>query len=384
MAKRKQKISRVPANSFTPYTCPAVSVIIPLYNMEKYIGECLDSLLVQTFQNFEVIVVDDCSTDSSYAIVESYAEKFGGRLTLSRMEKNTGGGAFPRNKGISLSRGEYIFFVDADDFITKNALEEMYTAAKDNDADVVYMGARYLYTTEGGAKLKRDKIGRKLEADGQEDKITLTVDDPYKNLQAFLLGSGLFLTPWTKFVKRNFLAENEINFRDLDINEDFLWFIELLCCAKRVVRYPNPVYFYRKNLSSISWNKQRIDKHLQKWFDSIIRFEKALSEVLSKRKILRENPDYFYAAMALQVNFCLERTFEERLKVQPEQIFEILRRDFESKGNFDLTVPILFSFLDTQQKYLMQAQQQFEQFNKFAAQAQARIAQLEAELKRKS
>ncbi len=79
-------------------------------------------------------------------------------MILSHMEKNSGGGGLPRNKGIAFSRGEYIFCVDADDFITKTALEEMYAAAKDNDADVVYMGARYLYTDKGGAERKRDKI----------------------------------------------------------------------------------------------------------------------------------------------------------------------------------------------------------------------------------
>ncbi|MCR5833692.1 MAG: glycosyltransferase family 2 protein [Selenomonadaceae bacterium] len=87
-----------------------VSVIIPLYNVEKYIGEALDSLLAQTFKNFEVIVVDDCSTDSSCAIVENYKEKFNGRLTLFHMEENTGSGAMPRNKGLYLSRGEYVTF----------------------------------------------------------------------------------------------------------------------------------------------------------------------------------------------------------------------------------------------------------------------------------
>ena len=104
-----------------PY--PAVSVIIPLYNAERYISECLDSVLNQTFDNYEVIVVDDCSTDNSVAIVESYAEKFGGRLILSRMDKNSGSGGLPRNKGIMLSRGEYIQFLDADDMLTNTALE---------------------------------------------------------------------------------------------------------------------------------------------------------------------------------------------------------------------------------------------------------------------
>ena len=119
-------------------TCPSVSVIISLYNYERYIGECLDSLLAQTFKNFEVIVADDCSTDSSCAIVESYRERFGGRLTLTKTERNTGGGGEPRNLGFTLSRGEYVFFMDADDVVIKTALEELYTLAKNYDADVVY------------------------------------------------------------------------------------------------------------------------------------------------------------------------------------------------------------------------------------------------------
>ncbi|MBR0262196.1 MAG: glycosyltransferase family 2 protein [Selenomonadaceae bacterium] len=117
---------------------PKISVIIPLYNAEKYIGDCLESLLVQTFQDFEVIVVDDCSTDNSVAIVQSYAEKFGGRLKIARTKKNSGGGGYvPRNLGLNLSRGEYVIFMDSDDAVTPDALEKLYTTAKKFDADVV-------------------------------------------------------------------------------------------------------------------------------------------------------------------------------------------------------------------------------------------------------
>ena len=100
-----------------------ISVIIPVYNAEKYLGVCLESLLIQTLQDFEVIIVDDCSTDASPAIAESYLEKFGGRLKIIYLEKNTGSGAVPRNEGLRFSRGEYVFFMDADDLIIDNALE---------------------------------------------------------------------------------------------------------------------------------------------------------------------------------------------------------------------------------------------------------------------
>ena len=96
---------------------PAISVIIPMYNVERYVGECLDSVLLQTFQDFEVIVVDDCSTDNSVEVVNSYVPKFDGRLRLISMEKNTGGGGKPRNRGIELACGEYVQFLDADDFM---------------------------------------------------------------------------------------------------------------------------------------------------------------------------------------------------------------------------------------------------------------------------
>lgn len=133
----------------SPEKIYAVSVIIPLYNAEKYIGECLDSVLAQTFQDFEVIVVDDASTDNSRAVVESYVEKFGGRLTVTNLKENSGSGAMPRNKGLLLSQGEYIFFLDADDMITPTALEELYALAKDYKADVVYCEKFYNADEDG-------------------------------------------------------------------------------------------------------------------------------------------------------------------------------------------------------------------------------------------
>ena len=395
MAKHKQKNLKADRNSFASptFVFPAISVIIPMYNTEKYIGECLDSILAQTFQNFEVIVVDDCSTDSSYAIVESYAAKFGGRLTLSRMEHNTGGAALPRNKGLAFSRGEYIFYVDSDDFITKTALEELYTAAKNYNADFVYIGSRYMYTTENGSKLQRDKIGMTYEKAGKKEEILLVTNGSHDNLNLLLIQKALF-TMVPKLVRRNFLLENSIFFHDLIVHEDFLWLIELLCCTKRWLRYPNPIYFWRDDSAqSITRGKQAVDKHISKWCNEIVRFAKIFPEVINKRPILKENPVYCYMALNINYGYCFHHLFNEFIQVTPDTFYKILCRKFENEGDFRLVIPLLFSIIDDQRKNLFITQQRFNQFaaqaqaqvknfNQFAQQAQQRIAQLEAEVKR--
>jgi len=101
---------------------PAISIIIPLYNAERYIGELLDSILAQTFQNFEVVIVDDCSTDNSRQVVESYLPSFNvGRndiLKIIKTKKNSGNPGTPSNIGIKNSRGKYIFLLDNDMLFT--------------------------------------------------------------------------------------------------------------------------------------------------------------------------------------------------------------------------------------------------------------------------
>ena len=118
---------------------PSISVIIPLYNAEKYIGECLDSILAQTFDDYEIIVVDDCSTDDSCKIVENYMNGEGQyKIQLVKLSENSGMPSTPRNRGLKISRGEYLFFMDNDDAVTDTAFEELYNVAKKFDADVVH------------------------------------------------------------------------------------------------------------------------------------------------------------------------------------------------------------------------------------------------------
>ena len=117
---------------------PKISVVIPLYNAEKYIRQCLVSVLASKFQDYEVLVVDDCSTDNSVAEVEKLAPYFGERLKILSTDKNSGGPGIPRNVGIENAAGKYVTFIDNDDLFTTNALRDMYDAAEQTQADVIH------------------------------------------------------------------------------------------------------------------------------------------------------------------------------------------------------------------------------------------------------
>ena len=119
-----------------------VSVIIPVYNGELYLGQCLDSVCNQTLKEIEIICVDDGSTDSSVSILEKYKEK-DDRIQILRQENMFAGAA--RNTGKKVAKGEYLIFWDCDDFFELNALEEMYNQCKTMDADICVCGGNHYY-----------------------------------------------------------------------------------------------------------------------------------------------------------------------------------------------------------------------------------------------
>ena len=123
---------------------PKVSVVIPAYNAENYLAKCLESILNQTLQDFEIIIINDGSTDGTGAVIERYAAENPGKLRTLTVEN--GGQGRARNLGIAMTTGDYISFVDADDYIDADMLQVMYTAAVENDADLVT--CNYLYGEE--------------------------------------------------------------------------------------------------------------------------------------------------------------------------------------------------------------------------------------------
>ena len=116
-----------------------VSVIVPLYNAERFLKTCIDSILNQSFEDFELIIVDDCSTDRSLEIAQQYRDS---RIKIFRNVTNLGDAA-TRNIGLTFSSSEYVYFMDDDDAILANCLEIFYNAIEESNADVVHMNSHY-------------------------------------------------------------------------------------------------------------------------------------------------------------------------------------------------------------------------------------------------
>ena len=328
----------------------AISVVIPLYNAADYVGECLESLLVQTFQDFEVIVVDDCSTDNGVEIVESYALKFSGRLRLTKTKVNSGGGGYvPRNIGFKLAGGKYVYFVDADDFLLSSALETFYTVAEEYNTDIVYTAAHYYLNKPNEVKLLRDVKGRELAEQNIEDQTALTVDDTEKILNGLIFDRG-FSTAWAHFVKREVLIKNNITFPEILKAGDYIWVINVYCHAKRFLRLTTPLYFYRRyNVNSVSQSKTA--NSFSNWVLSFNDYARALGELSNKIEILRTNPAYSYEASKRYFRWCLNRTNEMRKELTDRDIYEILYREFsKSKVTDNLMVPFFFSAIDAATK----------------------------------
>ena len=351
---------------------PAISVIIPMYNAERYVADCLNSLLAQTFQNFEVIIVDDCSTDSSCAVVESFVERFNGRLTLTHTETNSGTCAIPRNVGLPFSRGEYIFFADADDLFTKTALEEMYTLARKFDADVVYLDGHY----DADDDLKEIK-----PADYPMAVSTPTLEPENLPERIRRIAQGRYnMPPWNKFVRRRLLVENKISFPRYKISEDDIWTFGLLFYAKKFLCVPNKVYIHRKSEGSITCKGKTPLQTINFWLSPVFKGLKALDEFMRRHEFFKANPQYRYAVLDMFVRWKFNAIFRASQYVTPANIYAAIKQEYGDRfGEHDVLIPALATALNTQQKIFFSDQQKYRQF---AVQAQARIAQLEAELKR--
>ncbi|MDR2342227.1 MAG: glycosyltransferase, partial [Campylobacteraceae bacterium] len=226
-----------------------VSVIIPVYNVESYLKQCLDSVINQTLKDIEIICVDDGSTDNSLAILNEYAQKDKRITVLS--QKNSGAGV-ARNRGLAIAKGEYIHFMDSDDYLADNIYDKLYNMAEKNDLDII-RGKAYVFDEEKKEIIHREyyELTNIIKAN-LLDKILKFSDFP-----EILVKTSV--TPWQGLFKRKFLYENNILFGNLICVNDRSFWIKTLVGAKKLMYIDEYILYYRINLTSSLISKR--DKH---------------------------------------------------------------------------------------------------------------------------
>ena len=257
-----------------------------MFNAEKYLSVCLESILNQTLTDFELLVVDDCSTDSSYEIAESYLEKFGGRLKIISLPENTGSGAVPRNVGLDFATGKYVYFMDADDLITDNALETLYEFAEEFQADAVYFDRVFKCDDELIPEKLIEEFLNPTRFSSQEP--TFETDDLAERVEKFTK-FAFYFPPWTKFVWRDLLVDNEIKFPPIRISEDAIWTFKILCRAKKFLRIPTPLYVRRLNKLSMMGRKRTPQDALKFWLNPLLTGIDCLNEFMNEFELFNRS-----------------------------------------------------------------------------------------------
>lgn len=231
-----------------------ISVIMPVYNAEKFLEKSINSILCQSFKDFELILVNDGSTDSSGEICEKYAS-LDARVVLYHQENS--GVSCARMKGLYESKGHYIIHCDSDDWINFNMLELMYKGAIENNADLVYCDYIKYSKNSKPVKVYHDKI---------------------RNAEHFiseLLYYKVWGVLWNKLIKRELIFENGVNF-DVNVNmwEDLLFVIKCLKFSKKIYYVNDFLYHYNINETSITLTS----KNLKRVLDQIYVVERILEE----------------------------------------------------------------------------------------------------------
>lgn len=212
-----------------------VSVLVPIYNVEEYLDQCLNSLAMQTLEDIEIICINDGSTDNSSRILQKYAKKHKNFIVINK--KNSGYGD-SMNRGLEKATGEYIGIVESDDFIELNAFKELYNLAKKTSADIVK--ANYFYHTDNS-----DEVHRVIKDQKLNTPMSL-VDNP----SILLEEPGI----WSAIYRRDFLNKNKIRFRTTPgaSYQDTGFHFKSFCAAKRIVYTDKTYLHYRTDNASSS------------------------------------------------------------------------------------------------------------------------------------
>jgi len=247
-----------------------ISVIIPAYNVEKYIEKCLDSLFRQSFRDFEIIIIDDGSKDGTAKCVQRIIDKKENDIPVRFMKQENAGQSVTRNRGIGLAKGRYLSFIDSDDYVTEDYLERLYQAAKSVDADIAFCG--YERVNDAGEVL---------------DVVSIDSSAHYIEINGRVC--MFYTVACAKLYRTEFLNENNIRFSEGVRLDDLDFTLHCNALTDRIVPVHFCGYKYRYNpvsISSTAFQGGMIEKFP---YESL---EKVVAKVVSTPKVDKERFEF--------------------------------------------------------------------------------------------
>ena len=251
------------------------SVIIPVYNVEKYLRECVDSILAQSFEDYEIILVNDGSKDSSPAICDEYAKK---DSRIKVIHKENGGASAARNMGTDVASGKYILYLDSDDYISdKDFFKELHKKAESGTDVIIYKFKKYFEETKQFSKCH-------YAFPELETKPTLA-----ERINYLVKTDSFYCAGWSKAIRADIIRENNIRFMEGVVGEDQEWYYRVLENVKTIDGIDKDFIVYRQHTNSVTSTK-----NIKKLFDCIYVVNEVQKRILS----LDIDDDYKNALLA--------------------------------------------------------------------------------------
>lgn len=216
-----------------------VSIIVPVYGVEKYIDKCLDSLVKQSLKEIEVIVVNDGTKDNSQKIIDKYVKKYPDKI--KSFIKENGGQGSARNYGLEKASGEYIGYVDSDDFIEKDMYKKLYNKAKEKDYDIVVCG------------------NYNVSEDYQNKNVDAFISNYNSDLENIFFGK---MAVWNKIYKRDILVKNKLEFKEKVWYEDLAFTLKAIMNSNNFAFIDEPLYDYLIRVGS-TMNNSNVTRNLE-------------------------------------------------------------------------------------------------------------------------
>lgn len=310
---------------------PAISVIVPMYNVEAFVGECIASLRAQTFADFEAVCVDDGSTDGTLAAARSAAA---GDARFVFVQRENGGLSAARNTGLAAAQGEYVCFLDSDDFYEPQALAELYGAAVANDLDLVDFSAHCVYESHRAFDQHEESYDHRTPIEGVHSGPEMFVE--YWRRREYTSPA------WLHFVRRSVLAESGLTFGEGLLHEDELFTPLLYAQVERMMFLNRQWYCHRIREGSIMTNPKTLAYVQSFW---------AISSVLHAW-LLEHAEDYdgvFLDAMAQDICYLRDAAFVDAQQLGEAEV-QAFAEGLDPLSRIDFDVAVRYASDQAQQR----------------------------------